>query len=291
MRAAIEPPHGFGWGPARVTTARLERDGYPVTGIRSPQHVLLARSGPGQAGGPHLLPGYRRAAVPDSVTAGLPERPHDTLPVLPAFAPLLPGGGLAKGAVVAVDQPGALCLALAAGASQAGMWCGVAGIPELGVVAAAGMGIEPDRMMLVPEPGPRWAEVAAVMLAACEVVLLRPPGHVPATLRRRVETVACKNGSALIVAAEWEGAPIRLAVAWQQWKGAGDGYGRLRARLTEVVADGRGALARPRRARLWLPGPDGKVTTASDVDAPSGLDRVNRAAGLRHRTAWSKAAR
>jgi hypothetical protein len=65
--------------------------------------------------------------------------------VLPALALLLPGGGLVKGSVVAVEQPGALCLALMAGASQAGMWCGVAGLPGLGVLAAAGAGVEPGR--------------------------------------------------------------------------------------------------------------------------------------------------
>jgi hypothetical protein len=202
--------------------------------------------------------------VLENVTVGMPQpQPYSTLPVLPALAPLLPGGGLVKGTPVAVDRPGALCLALAAGASQAGLWCGIAGMPDLGMVAAAEMGIELARVMLVPEPGRRWAEVAAVMLGACEVVLLRPPGRVPAALRRRLETAARKSGAVLIVAGEWEGAPVRLRVDRQRWDGAGDGYGRLRARRADVVAEGRGGLARPRRAWLWLPGPDGTVTAAA----------------------------
>ena len=126
------------------------------------------------------------------------------------------------------------------------MWCGVAGMPDLGIVAAAEAGAEPGRMMLVPEPGPRWAEVAATMLDACEVVLLRPPGRAPAQARRRLETAARRSGAALIVAGTWDGAPVRLHVARQQWDGIGDGYGRLRARRAEVVAEGRGA--RPGRA-------------------------------------------
>ncbi len=64
------------------------------------------------------------------------------LPVLPALAELLPAGGLARGSVVVVDRPGLLCLALVAAASAAGAWCGVAGIPDLGVAAAAAMGAE-----------------------------------------------------------------------------------------------------------------------------------------------------
>jgi hypothetical protein len=96
------------------------------------------------------------------------------------------------------------------------------------------------------------------MLDACAVVLLRPPARAPAQARRRLETAACRSGAALIVAGTWDGAPVRLHVTRQQWDGIGDGHGRLRARRAEVTADGRGALARPRRAWLWLPGPDGK---------------------------------
>ena len=185
------------------------------------------------------------------------------LPVLPALAPLLPAGGLAKGSVVAVDSAGALCLALIAGPSQAGMWCGIAGMPHLGIVAAAEAGAEPGRMMLVPDPGPQWPEVAATTLDACEVVLLRPPGRAPPQARRRLETAARRSGAALIAAGTWDGAPVRLHVTRQQWDGIGDGYGRLRARCAEVTAEGRAALARSRRAWLWLPGPDGKITAAA----------------------------
>ena len=198
----------------------------------------------------------------EEVTTGPAERPFGVLPVLAALEPLLPDKGLAKGSVVAVEQPGALCLALLAGPSQAGAWCGVAGMPDLGIVAAAEAGAEPGRMMLVPEPGQRWPEAAAAMLGACEIVLVRPPGRVSAAVRRRLETVARRSGSVLAVARSWEGAPVRLHVNRQQWEGVGAGYGRLRARRAEVIAEGRGALVRPRRAWLWLPGPDGNVTAA-----------------------------
>jgi len=74
-----------------------------------------------------LLPEGRVALKPpEGVTTGLQEQPYSTLPVLAALAPLLPGGGLPKGSVVAVEQPGTLCPALMAGASRAGIRCGVA---------------------------------------------------------------------------------------------------------------------------------------------------------------------
>jgi hypothetical protein len=182
------------------------------------------------------------------------------LPVLPALAGLLPGGGLARGAVLTVDQPGLLCLALLAGASAAGAWCGAAGVPGLGVVAAAGMGAEPSRLMLVPEPGPGWPQVVASMLEACEVVVVRPPVPPSAQARRRLEGMLRRGGGVLIAAGEWAGAPVRLRVTQRSWAGIGDGHGSLRACRAEVVAEGRGAAARPRRQWLWLPGPDGTVT-------------------------------
>ena len=254
MRACIELPRDYGWGPVRILRGRMEDDGYQVTEIRSSSRILLAVTG-GRPG---------RETEPEGVTAGVPQRaPYDVLPVLPALAPLLPGGGLAKGSVVAVESAGALCLALIAGPSQAGMWCGVAGMPHLGIVAAAEAGAEPGRMMLVPEPGPRWAEVAATMLDACAVVLLRPPGRAPPQARRRLETATRRSGAALIVAGTWDGAPVRLHVARQQWDGIGDGHGRLRARRAEVIAEGRARWCGRAAAWLWLPGPDGKIIAAA----------------------------
>jgi hypothetical protein len=182
------------------------------------------------------------------------------LPVLPALTELLPGGGLARGSVLAVEQPGLLCLALVAGASAAGAWCGVAGLPSLGVVAAAGMGAEPSRLMLVPEPGPGWPQVVASMLEACEVVVVRSAVPPSAQARRRLEGVLRRSGGVLIAAGGWDGAAVRLRVTRRSWAGIGDGHGSLRGCRAEVVAEGRGAAAQPRRQWLWLPGPDGTVT-------------------------------
>jgi hypothetical protein len=162
--------------------------------------------------------------------------------------------------VVTVERPGLLGLALVAAASAGGAWCGVAGIPDLGVTAAAGVGVEPARLMLVPDPGPGWPQVVASMLDACEVVVVRPPARPSAQARRRLEAVLRRGGGVLVVAGDWAGAPVRLRVASQSWVGIGDGYGSLRGCRAEVVAAGRGAAARPRRQWLWLPGPDGVVS-------------------------------
>src|SRR5262249_53261459 len=138
------------------------------------------------------LPGY----------GALPGR--GALPVLPALGELLPGG-LARGSVVAAGRWSLLCLALAAGASVAGAGCagaggGVAGVPQFGVSAAIGVGREPARLLLVPDPGTAWPQVVASLLDGCELVLLRPPDRAPATVRRRVEAVLRRCGGVLVVA-------------------------------------------------------------------------------------------
>lgn len=194
------------------------------------------------------------------------------LPVLPPLSGLLTSGGLQRGQVVTTDGWGLLCLALAAGASAAGAWCAAVGLPAAGVRAAADLGMDPDRLLLVAEPGASWPQVVASLLDGCDIILLRPPSRPSAQLRRKLEATARRHASVLLVAGEWEGAPARLRVARQEWAGIGTGHGRLRARQAQVVAEGRGAGARPRSAWLWLPGPDGAVAVAPEPGTLAGRD-------------------
>jgi hypothetical protein len=194
-----------------------------------------------------------------------------TLAVLPALRDLLPSGGLARGSVVAVAGFGLLCLALAAGASAAGAWCAIAAVPEAGMVAAAGLGPDAGRILLVPDPGPAWPQVTASLLDGCEFVVLRPPGPAAAPVRRRLEATLRRGRGVLLVAGDWTGAQVRLQVVTREWTGLGDGHGRLRACRAEVRADGRGAGAAPRTRWLWLPAEDGTVTAADPADVPRDL--------------------
>jgi hypothetical protein len=189
------------------------------------------------------------------------------MPVLPALRELLPAGGLRRGSVVATGRWSLLCLALVAGASADGAWCAAVGLPQLGVAAAAGTGLVPDRMLLVPDPGSGWPQVVASLLDGCDLVLLHSPDQPPAQARRRLEATVRRSGGVLVVAGDWDGAQTRFTVADQEWTGIGAGHGRLRARRVQVVADGRGAGARPRARWLWLPGPDGSVTLAEPSPA------------------------
>jgi hypothetical protein len=185
------------------------------------------------------------------------------LPVLPPLRDLFPHGGLQRGSVVAVPGSGLLSLAIAAGASAAGAWCGVAGLPELGVRSAAGIGVDPSRLLLVGDPGQRWPQVTAALLDGCDLVLIRPLARPTAHVQRHIEAILRRSGGVLVVAGDWPGAQARLWVAAQQWVGLGAGHGRLMGRRVQVLAGGRGAGARSAQRWLWLPGPDGGVAAAN----------------------------
>lgn len=195
---------------------------------------------------------------------------EQSLPVLPGLRELLPGGGLARGSVVTVPEAGLLLLALAAAASEQGAWCALAGVQEAGVLAAADLGLCPERTLLTPRLGPHWPQVVSSLADGCEIVIVRPPTAAPAQLRRRMEAALRRAGGVLLVAGEWPGAKLQLRVLRREWSGLGDGRGRLRACRAEVCASGRGAAGRPRTSWLWLPAEDGGVRPA---DPPATISR------------------
>jgi hypothetical protein len=179
------------------------------------------------------------------------------LPVLPGLRRLLPAGGLRRGSTVAVT-PGvtSVLLALLAGASAAGFWCAVVGLPTLGPVAAGEFGIALDRLALVPEPGPDWPGVVAALLDGVDVVVAAPPGPVSATVAGRLAARARQRGSVLVPYARWSGADLVLESPGGGWQGLGRGQGRLHRRELAISARGRGAAARPRTVLLRHNFPD-----------------------------------
>ena len=227
----------------------------------------------GAAPASHLLHALPVAAALSRPVALAASR---TLPVEDALAPLLPEGGLRRGSVLAVDGATAatsVALALVGAASRRGSWVAALGMPRLGIVAAAQLGVDLERLVLVPlgagQPGGvrsggvQWPVVAAALLEGVEVLLLRLPGRVRTADARRLVARARERGAVLVVVGDrpaWpEASDLTLTVEAARWEGLGCGHGYLQARLVEVTAVGRRGAARPRRARLWLPGPDGQV--------------------------------
>ncbi|SDO21424.1 hypothetical protein SAMN05660199_01537 [Klenkia soli] len=195
--------------------------------------------------------------------------PGRALQTLPALAALLPGGALSTGSAYSVLGSVALATALLAGPSAAGEWCGVVGVPGFGAEAAAAMGVDLDRTVLVPDPGPELVGVVSALVGALAVVLVGPPGPVGEAEAGRLAVRLRQRGTALVVCGPWPRSEAELSLADSTWHGLGAGHGHLAGRLATVTVHARRA-ARPRRARLWLPDPEGLVRPAptSALDLP-----------------------
>jgi membrane protein implicated in regulation of membrane protease activity len=177
-----------------------------------------------------------------------------TIPTLPLFERVLPGGSLVEGAVYSVERSTTLALALLVGASAAGAWCGAVGVPDIGVEAAARFGIELDRFVLVPHPRNQWLTVIAAMTDVLKVVVTRPSVRVRAGDVSRLVARLRQRGSTLIVLGPWPQSEARLRVVDSTWRGVGHGHGYLAARQITVSVTGRMIAGRPRTETLWLPG-------------------------------------
>nr|WP_228771742.1 hypothetical protein [Actinokineospora iranica] len=169
------------------------------------------------------------------------------------MAALFPWGGLRRGGTVAVRGSSALLLALLAESSARGSWSAVVGLPDLGVLAAAELGVAVDRLALVPRPGVDAASVVAALLDGFDVVAVATP-RIGAAHARRLSARARSRGAVLIPFGSWPGADLELTCVRGRWSGLGAGHGSLAARQVDVQARGRGAAARPRHASFTLQG-------------------------------------
>lgn len=190
------------------------------------------------------------------------------LETLPALSGLLPDGGLRAGSAYSVEGSTALAMALMAGPSGAGAWCGVVGLPGFGAEAAGSLGVDLDRLILVPEPGQGWRSVVAALVDALTVVVVRPPAEVSGAEASRIGARLRQRAAVLVACGAWPQSEARLSVSDSTWVGLGAGHGHLSGRQVTVLTQGRGTAVRPRRTRLWLPDSDGEIRTVDPVAAP-----------------------
>jgi hypothetical protein len=196
------------------------------------------------------------------------------LPVAGPLVPLLPDGGLRRGSVVHCSGEGALSLALAVlgAASAAGSWCGLVGVEDLGALAAAGYGIDLQRLVVVRAPAAQWAVAAGRLLEGFDVVTVEPPGRGRPQAVRSLVARARRQGAVLVVVGErscWpDPTDVHLEVRHPCWHGLGRGAGRLEGRRVTVEAHGRGVASRAVVRQLWLPATDGQVALWTSDDRP-----------------------
>lgn len=202
------------------------------------------------------------------------------LPVAPALAPLLPGGGLRPGSAYSLPPSTSLLLALLAQPSQSGSWCGVVGMPRLGAEAAESLGVDLSRLVLIPEPGPRWLAVTATIAEVLPVVAVHPAGRAADAEIARLAARLRDRGAVLLVQGPWPQAEAVLEADNPSWAGVGCGHGYLTGRAVTVTSSSR-RWPRPRQARVLLPDGAGGVSvapaaSASVVERPKRRDETGR---------------
>ena len=183
--------------------------------------------------------------------AGTTAPPLETHPALAGLVQLR------AGAAYSVDSA-TLALALLAGPSRAGGWCGVVGVPDFGAEAAVALGVDLGRTVLVPDPGEQWLEVTAALVDVATVVVVRPSGRVVPSAAEKLAARLRKRGAALVAwettPGDWPRCEVRLTTREPAWSGLGDGHGHLRAR--RLVVEAQRGTAPPRRGALWFPAED-----------------------------------
>lgn len=202
-----------------------------------------------------------------------------SLPTHPAIASLLPGGGLQQGAAYSVDRSATLLMALLAGPSAAGSWCGVVGVPEFGVEAAAGHGIDLDRLVLVPHPGDQWLTVTSAIADVLTVVVVKPPRTASDGAVARLAARLRQRGATLIVMGPWPQTDAMLSISHSRWSGIGSGHGRLAAREVTITVSTRAGV-RPESTTTWLPAAPTSMPTSMPIAARSPLSAPRSAPPL-----------
>ncbi|WP_157874156.1 hypothetical protein [Psychromicrobium lacuslunae] len=178
-----------------------------------------------------------------------------SLPTHPDLRPLLPAGTLQAGSSYAVQNSTSIAIAMLAGPSSAGLWCGVVGVPDFNVEAAAEFGIDLAHLVLIPHPGENWLAVTAALVDITAAVLINPPAQPSAGQMARLSARLRQREAVLISQAPWSTAEAELRAAGNSWQGLDQGHGQLNGRSITVAAAWRSRKNRAeKRAELRLPG-------------------------------------
>lgn len=223
--------------------------------------------------------GVTVSAFPSSVPTlrDLQERVHQMqgrpasqpLATHPAFSGLI---ALQTGATYGVDSA-SLAMALMAGPSADGAWCGVVGSAEFGIEAAAAAGVDLSRTILVPDPADQWLGVTSALIDVLTVVVVNPPGKVSDGAVSRISARLRQRGAMLVAWGDWPRCDARLTMDDVAWVGLGRGHGHLQARQATVSV--RKGTAQAQQRRLWLPDAERVIRVVDPVPAPRIIQRVS----------------
>ena len=220
-----------------------------------------------------------RGVASAGVASAVGPLPGGVVPVLSPLDTLLPQGGLPRGSVVSLqpEEGGSgltsLLFTLLAGPSRP--WSALVGFGDLGLAAAAELGVDLTRLVLVPDPGVDVLQVLSVLIDGVDVIAVSAPGGpIGSASRQRVLTGRLRQrGAVLLAVGPWPGADLSLTVSVSGWRGLGVGHGRLRDRELVVRSTGRRRGGLSPEVRMLLAGSriDDRVRVQA---APGVVERI-----------------
>jgi hypothetical protein len=134
-----------------------------------------------------------------------------------------------------------LAMLFMAGPSAQGAWSAVVGMPEFGCEAAAAVGVELARTVLVPDPGAQWLEVVTTLASAVDTVVLAPRSRVSDREAAIVRAKLRQHDAVLVSMGDWPRADAVVGEQRVEWTGLGAGHGHLRQRRAELQVRSRGS--------------------------------------------------
>jgi hypothetical protein len=148
-------------------------------------------------------------------------------PVVEPLRELFPDGGLRRGVIYQCDSSASLMWSLLAEASSQGIWCALVGLPDMAIAAAQDMGVNVDRLVLIPSPGEQWLSVVGALSDVVGIIALgsvaRPSDRMTATLMGRLR----ERDTTLLVSSTWPRVEASIRVSSHHWEGLGRGHGML----------------------------------------------------------------
>jgi len=168
-----------------------------------------------------------------------PRVDYPVFPLSPGLDALFPHGGLRRGATYQIDQSASLLWALLARATTTGVWCAAVGMPDLGLAAAEDMGVNLDRLILVPYPAQHWLSVVSALIDVVGIVAVGPLGapsdRMMGTLLGRLRD----REATLVVQSHWPRTEATISVSEHRWQGLGQGRGILHEHRVDITVRSR----------------------------------------------------
>lgn len=163
-------------------------------------------------------------------------------PITEALRPVFPQGGLVRGAIYQLDSSSSLMWSLLAEATSEGTWCALVGVPDAGVAAAEELGVNTDRLVLIPSPGSQWMAVLGALIDVVGICVL---GSFPAPSERVLSTVQGRlreRGATVLVRSSWPRIEASIS-AHHSWRGVDSGRGVLREHYLTVSTTQRSGVS------------------------------------------------